>query len=70
MSLRFSPPLLLAAFTCLILFGPPAQAEAEYRLQVGQPHAEFVLPRIDNGKPVSLSQFRGKKVVLVAWSPY
>lgn len=43
---------------------------ADYRPAVGQPHPDFVLPRIDNREPVSLSQFRGKKVLLIQFASW
>ena len=43
---------------------------AQYRPTVGQPHSDFLLPRIDNRKPVSLSQFRGKKVLLIHFASW
>ncbi len=49
-----------AALTLLAL---PAQAEP-YAPRVGQRHPDFTLPTISDGKPVSLSQFRGKRVLL------
>jgi hypothetical protein len=48
---------LLAAMT--------ATAHADnYAPKVGQPHRAFVLPDIETGKPVSLKDYRGKKVLL------
>ena len=43
---------------------PEAQAGG-YAPRVGQPHPDFVLPSITDGRPVTLSQFRGRKVLLV-----
>ena len=43
---------------------------APYSLQVGQRHPDFVLPAIDDRRPVSLSQFRGKKVLLVHFASW
>jgi hypothetical protein len=33
-------------------------------IKVGQPFPSLTLPRIENGQPGSLSQFRGRKVIL------
>lgn len=60
---------LLSAAACLT-WAPPVAAADTYRPQIGQPHPDFVLPRIDNGKPTSLSQFRGKKVLLVHFASW
>ena len=42
----------------------PAMALGTGRIQVGQPFPELVLPRIDDGEPLSLASYRGRKVVL------
>jgi hypothetical protein len=42
----------------------------DYSPRVGQPHPDFVLPRIDNGEAVRLSQFRGKRVLLVHFASW
>jgi hypothetical protein len=36
-----------------------------YSPRVGEVHPDFVLPRVGDREPVSLSQFRGRKVLLV-----
>ena len=36
----------------------------------GQRHGEFTLPDIETGKPVSLSDFRGKKVLLIQFASW
>jgi hypothetical protein len=44
-------------------------AHAEpYAPKVGQRHADFTLPDIHTGKAVSLSDFRGKKVLLIQFA--
>lgn len=45
-----------------------AQKLAEERLSAGNPAPDFTLPD-ENGKAVSLSDFRGKTVLLAFWSP-
>ena len=37
---------------------------------VGQRHPDFTLPDIRDGKPVSLSDFRGKKVLLIQFASW
>ena len=54
----------------LISSGERAIASDYYNPQVGEPHADFVLPRIDNRKPVWLSQYRGKKVLLIQFASW
>ena len=51
---------------CGCLFaGASAASTPAYAPRVGEVHPDFVLPRIDTREPVSLSQFRGKKVLLI-----
>lgn len=45
-------------------------AGENYSPRVGQPHPDFLLPRIDNGQAVRLSQFRGKRVLLVHFASW
>jgi hypothetical protein len=55
--------LMLACGTfCLAV--PPCRG-AVYVPRVGQQHPDFTLPNIADGRPVSLSQFRGRKVLLI-----
>ena len=59
---------MAASFVCATV---DAQSKpATYRPQVGEPHPDFVLPRIDNGKPLQLSDFRGKKILLVHFASW
>ena len=41
-----------------------------YAPRVGRSHPEFTLPNIADGQPVSLSQFRGRKVLLIHLSSW
>ena len=43
---------------------------AGYAPRVGEPHPDFLLPRIDNGEPILLSQYRGKRVLLVHFASW
>jgi hypothetical protein len=38
---------------------------AAYAPHVGQRHPDFTLPNIADGQPVSLAQYRGRKVLLI-----
>ena len=55
-------PVVLAAAT-------PLQS-APYEPAVGQRHPDFTLPNIATGKPVSPSDFRGKKVLLIHFASW
>lgn len=59
---------ILAACAALAVASPGSAGT--YAPQVGQPHPSFVLPAIDGGRPVSLSQFRGKKVLLIQFASW
>ena len=41
-----------------------------YRPRVGQPHIDFQLPSLKDGSAVRLSQFRGKKVLLIQFASW
>jgi peroxiredoxin len=47
-----------------------ASGAAGYSPRVGRPHPDFTLPGIADGEPVSLSQFRGRKVLLVHFASW
>lgn len=54
----------------LMLIGSSELRGAGYAPRVGEPHPDFVLPRIDNGEAVRLSQFRGQRVLLVHFASW
>ena len=41
-----------------------------YAPEVGKPHPDFVLPSIEDGKPIQLSALRGKKVLLMHFASW
>lgn len=43
---------------------------AGYSPRVGEFHPDFTMPNIVDNKPVSLSQFRGQKVLLVHFASW
>jgi hypothetical protein len=61
--------LLTLTFGCVCVVTGMAHA-AGYAPRVGEPHPDFVLPGIVDGQPVSLSQFRGQKVLLVHFASW
>ena len=61
--------LLTLACGCVCVVAGSAYA-AGYSPRVGEPHPDFVLPGIADCQPVSLSQFRGKKVLLVHFASW
>ena len=63
--------IVLAFAACMAGFVSPLDAVADrYNPRVGQRHPEFILPTISDGKPVSLSQYRGKKVLLIQFASW
>jgi peroxiredoxin len=54
----------------MILGSTPRASAASYAPKVGEKHLDFTLPTIDDRKPVSLSDFRGKKVLLIQFSSW
>ena len=61
----------LALAACGMILGSTGRASAaSYAPKVGEKHPGFTLPRIDDGAPVSLSNFRGKKVLLIQFASW
>ena len=56
--------------TPVLLAGAIPASMAAYAPKVGQRHPDFTLPDIATGKPVSLSDFRGKKVLLIHFASW
>ena len=54
--------MLTCGYLCLPMV--PCRGES-YSPCAGRPHPDFTLPNIADRKPVSLSQFRGRKVLLI-----
>ena len=61
--------LAVAAFG-MILGSTGSASAASYAPKVGEKHPDFTLPRIDDGAPVSLSNYRGKKVLLIQFASW
>jgi hypothetical protein len=63
--------LVLALAACGVLLGSSSRASAaSYAPKVGQRHPDFTLPRVGDRAPVSLSDFRGKKVLLIQFASW
>lgn len=61
---------LAAYLLCACSLSGVSRAAEWYSPQVGEPHVDFVLPRIDTREAVSLSQFQGKKVLLIQFASW
>lgn len=53
-----------------LIFAAHAGAAGYDAPKPGEPHPDFVLPRIDDRAPVKLSSFRGKKVLLIQFASW
>ena len=63
--------VVLTLALCITGFVSPSVAYAgRYNPRVGQQHPDFTLPSIATGKPVTLSQYRGKKVLLIHFASW
>jgi peroxiredoxin len=63
--------LTLTLVACGILFGSTAYSRAaSYAPKVGERHPDFTLPTIGDRKATSLSNFRGKKVLLIQFASW
>jgi hypothetical protein len=60
---------LLAALALAPVLFPQAGAPPKTHLKVGDAAPDFTLPSIPSGAPVKLSDFRGKKAVVLAFFP-
>ena len=61
--------LLTLTCGCLCFLAVSAWA-ADDSPRLGQPYPDFTLPDITDGKPVSLSQFHGRKVLLINFASW
>ncbi len=63
--------LTLVLVTCGMLLGTSSRVSAaSYAPKVGQRHPDFTLPAIGDRAPVSLSSFRGKKLLLIQFASW
>ncbi|MHC4537121.1 MAG: hypothetical protein ACYS6K_24500 [Planctomycetota bacterium] len=61
--------LLMMIMGSTFFFAAPSDAN-DYSPRVGQVHPDFILPDIADREPVSLSQFRGRKVLLIHFASW
>ena len=63
--------LALALVTCGMILGANSRGSAaSYAPKVGERHPDFTLPTIGDRTPTSLSDFRGKKVLLIQFASW
>ncbi len=61
--------LLATSLPSAAQFGPDEPVRP-YEPAAGKPHRNFTLPRIDNAEAVTLTQLRGKKVLLIHFASW
>ena len=62
---------MIAGLPCgMVLGGSIDSSAASYAPKVGRRHPDFTLPTIGDRTPVSLSDFRGKKVLLIQFASW
>ena len=59
----------LLAFSAYLM-GPASALAGPYAPKIGQRHPDITLADIATGQPVSLSDFRGKKVLLIHFASW
>ena len=62
--------IMLATPAVLFLLAALAPTRAGYTPAVGARHPDFILANIADGKPISLSDYRGKKVLLIQFASW
>jgi hypothetical protein len=62
-------PLPFVSVAILFLTADPGGIPAA-PLAVGDRHPDFTLPTITDGRPISLSDYRGKKVLLIQFASW
>ena len=63
--------LALTVAACGIFFASTSHARGgSYAPKVGERHPDFTLPTIGDRTPVSLSNFQGKKVLLIQFASW
>jgi hypothetical protein len=63
-------PITLFVVASAVVATATLSRAGSYAPRVGQQHPDFTLPNIATGKPVSLSDFRGKKVLLIHFASW
>ena len=68
------PRMLTAMTAIMLLFGLQqnllSQEANKYSPKVGQLHPEFIMPSIADDSPIKLSDFAGKKVLLINFASW
>ena len=68
--MRTNATPIVCVLAIVTLYSAVSADGAGYGPQVGKRHPEFTLPDITTGKAVSLSDFRGKRVLLIQFASW
>ena len=61
---------ILFAIACSTLVNSVSAQSDKYAPKAGEPHADFILPSVDDGAPIQLSAYRGKKILLMHFASW
>lgn len=53
-----------------LLFTSPAWGQRGHPFQVGQPFPSLWLPALEDGRPMTVASFAGRKLVLHIWASW
>lgn len=74
---KYTVLVAISIFVLVVLLPQDADAQRRrgqqrqrYPIPVGATHPDFKLPNVQDGNPISLSDYRGKKVVLVHFASW
>ncbi len=67
--MKHARAMTLATLFASALFAQAPQTPPKTHLRVGDMAPDFTLPQTKENKPVTLSDFRGKKAVVLAFFP-
>ncbi len=56
--------------SAILLIGATVAGAEEYEPRIGEPFPRLRLPSLEDGSPLSVASFRGKKVVLHIWASW
>ncbi len=62
--------LNLVVITLVCLLSKPVCGQNGYQIEQGTAHPDFILPSIEDGKAIQLSDYRGKKVLLMHFASW
>ncbi len=55
---------LISLAAAIAIHASSGEANLSTGMEVGQVYPNYILPSLSNGRPLALSQFRGRKIIL------